>query len=78
VVEVRTGPAAEHYDFAGYNGDQPKGEGPERGATGLRVSGRERAVHLSRVHAEFVLYPVPYGLHIERVRVPYVLFQISR
>jgi len=78
VVEVGTGSKTEHHDLAGHHRDQPQGKGSERRETGLRVSRRERAVRLSRVHAELVLDPVPHGVHTEHVRVSHVFFRTGQ
>lgn len=72
MVKIGTGQKAEHFDHTGYNRDQQPSKRPERRNARLRVSRRERAVHLPRLHAEFVSDPVPYEIHLGHVRMSHV------
>lgn len=78
VVEIGTGPEAEHNGDAGHNRDQQTGARPERGDARLCVSGRKRVVHLSRVHAELVSDPMPSGIHLGRVWMSHVFLFNAR
>lgn len=78
MAEVRTGSPVEHHDHTGNNCHQQPSKRPERGDPRLRFPGRERLVHLPRVHAELVSGPVPHAVHTGHVRLSYVFLQKAR